>query len=146
MLQKVCQFNKRRIPYQKQRFHMLQGPKLFLPTKKMGNDVPMPCQGYDISGHDGCPHGPGACLEDEQLFLGICYAKCNLLTGGEYPYRVGPMTCCRKKNELDCLSPFSSNRVSDTSSSYDIAGGGGDRDRTTPGHVHAPLQFLTEEA
>lgn len=35
----------------------------------------MPCHGYDIAGtREGrkrCPHSPGACLKDEELYLGI---------------------------------------------------------------------------
>lgn len=111
---------------------------------KMASDVPIPCQGYDVSGHDSCPHAPGACLEDEQFFLGLCYAKCHLLTNGKYPYRVGPMTCCQVNDEEKCLDPFSDSNVSDTSNLYDIAGGGGDHDKETPGSVHGPLGFLTE--
>lgn len=112
--------------------------------QKMGGDMPIPCQGYDVNGHDGCPHAPGACLEDEEFLLGLCYANCNLLTNGKYPYRVAPLTCCKVNDEEKCLDPFNKQDISDTSNAYEIAGGGGDNDAATPGHVHPPLQFLTE--
>lgn len=114
--------------------------------QKMGSNMPIPCQGYDVNGHGSCPHAPGACLKDEELLLGLCYAKCNLLTSGKYPYRVAPLTCCKENDEEKCLDPFGKNQddISDTNSAYEIAGGGGDKDGATPGHVHPPLQFLTE--
>jgi len=62
------------------------------------------CAGYDVAGDGSCPHRPGACLEDEELFLGVCYKKCSLLTDEEYPNRVGPATCC-KDSGLGCLDP-----------------------------------------
>ena len=35
-----------------------------------------------IIGEDGaCPHKPGACLKNEELFLGVCYKQCRLLKG-----------------------------------------------------------------
>lgn len=115
--------------------------------QSMGGDLPIPCQGYDVSGHDGCPHAPGGCLQDEELFLGLCYAKCTLLTKGDYRYRVAPLTCCKVNDEQRCLDPFSKDEgISDTNSAYEIAGGGGDNINRTPGHVHGPLRFVTEAA
>merc|ERR1712187_468596 len=115
--------------------------------QSLGGDCPVPCHGYDVSGHDTCPHPPGGCLDDEELFLGLCYAKCDLLTNGQYPYRVAPLTCCRINDEEKCLDPFSKDQdISDTSSAYEVAGGGDDNNGATPGHVHGPLQFITEQA
>jgi len=37
---------------------------------------------------------PGACLKDEEMFLGTCYKQCGLLTEEQYPHRLGPFTCC----------------------------------------------------
>merc|ERR1712061_826219 len=54
-----------------------------------------PCSGYDVSGKNGCPHKPGACLVDEEYHLGLCYKKCSILTHGTYPHRIAAATCCK---------------------------------------------------
>jgi hypothetical protein len=38
--------------------------------------------------------GPGACSQDAEMFMGLCYKKCALLTEAKYPHRLGPLTCC----------------------------------------------------
>jgi len=60
------------------------------------------CSGYAVSSDGSCPHRPGACLDDEELLLGVCYKRCRLLTAGKYPNRVAPATCC-KTSGLSCL-------------------------------------------
>lgn len=94
------------------------------------------CSGYDVGG-DGqsCPHAPGKCLDDEELFLGQCYAKCSVLTHGAKPFRTSPISCCETKFALSCFSP------SQVSVSPGFAGGGGkgDGNPATPGEVHEPL-------
>jgi len=60
------------------------------------------CSGYAVSGDGSCPHRPGACLDDEELLLGVCYKRCRLLTDGEYPNRMASATCC-KASGLSCL-------------------------------------------
>jgi len=102
-----------------------------------------PCHGYDVNGDGGCPHRPGACLTDEEMFLGLCYGKCSLLTNGTFNNRAGPATCCKEKGELNCLNPFSGN--SKLSVFFDVAGGKGDNSSATPGRVHGPLEIVTEE-
>lgn len=62
------------------------------------------CTGYDIGGSGGCPHEPGACLVDEELYGGVCFEKCATLTGGAFPNRVGPLTCCDIHGLGCCLS------------------------------------------
>eukprot|EP00931_Biecheleriopsis_adriatica_P093926 TRINITY_DN67643_c0_g1_i1.p1 TRINITY_DN67643_c0_g1~~TRINITY_DN67643_c0_g1_i1.p1 ORF type:complete len:469 (-),score=49.80 TRINITY_DN67643_c0_g1_i1:99-1505(-) len=97
------------------------------------------CDGYDVGYTSRCPHSPGACLTDEELFLGKCYKKCALLTKGEFPSRVAPASCC-KSSGMGCLDI----RQDKTSSSFAVGGGQGDQDIATPGEVHDPLPQMTE--
>jgi len=99
----------------------------------------IPCRGYDVSATGSCPHPPGACLTNEELYLGLCYKMCSLLTKGVYSVRIASATCCKAKG-LDCLD-FSK---IETSPKFAIGGGAGDGDPTTPGKVHFPLKELTE--
>jgi len=102
--------------------------------------APLPCRGYDVSGSGSCPHKPGACLVNEELFFGECYKSCSLLTEGAYPHRVAPATCC-KATGLACLN-FKNDK---TSQAFAVGGGAGDNDTSTPGVVHFPIKDLTEE-
>merc|ERR1712187_533310 len=96
-----------------------------------------PCTGYDVNGHGGCAHAPGAYLLDEELWLGLCYKKCADLTENEYPYRSSPVNCCKVAAESDFLpNPFGSNDLVKTSDLFDVAGGSGDGHRSTPSRVH----------
>jgi len=99
-----------------------------------------PCQGYDMSAEGGCPHKPGICLTDEEMFLGLCYKKCSLLTDGEYPFRSALLTCCQEDTELACLNPA---KVK-TGARFGKGGGIGDHDPSTPHGVHAPRASWTE--
>lgn len=76
------------------------------------------CVGYAISGDGKCPHMPGACLDNEETMLGVCYKKCSQLTNKGYPYRVGPATCC-KTDGLSCLYFWKTY----TSKEFDVGGG-----------------------
>jgi len=76
------------------------------------------CVGYAVSGEGKCPHLPGACLDNEETMLGVCYKKCSLLTNTNYPYRVGPATCC-KKGGLSCLYFWKTY----TSKEFNVGGG-----------------------
>jgi len=38
--------------------------------------------------------GPGACGQEAEMFMGLCYKRCALLTDSQYPHRMGPLTCC----------------------------------------------------
>jgi len=98
------------------------------------------CNGYDVSGDGSCPHKPGACLENEELHLGICYEKCSLLTNGAFPHRFAAATCC-KVNGLGCFNP----RNMMTSSAFDKGGGEGDHVAATPSAAHGPMESLTEQ-
>lgn len=99
------------------------------------------CSGYSVAGSDGksCPHKPGSCLENEEMLLGECFEKCSILTNGEYPHRVAAATCCKSDGVL-CLDPFNDR----TSSEFDVGGGDGDGDPSTPASAHAPMTSLTE--
>eukprot|EP00913_Durusdinium_trenchii_P028789 g26996.t1 len=69
----------------------------------------MPCHGYDIAGtREGkkrCPHAPGICLKDCQLYLGTCFKKCSVLTNGAFPHRKAFATCCKAESLFQCLMP-----------------------------------------
>lgn len=97
------------------------------------------CDGYDVGSNTRCPHAPGACLTDEELFLGQCYQKCLILTQGEFPTRVGAASCCQTSG-MGCLDP----RKDKTDSNFNRGGGQGDNDPATPGETHGPLTNLTE--
>jgi hypothetical protein len=104
-----------------------------------------PCEGYDVNAQGGCPHSPGVCLENEELFLDVCYEKCSTLTDGKFPHRASPMTCC-KEEDYDCLNPWAEKDESESSYSFDISGGNADQDPVTPGSIHGPIKALTEVA
>ena len=36
-------------------------------------------------------------LPNKEMYLGICYKKCVVITNGEKPYRITPFTCCKTK-------------------------------------------------
>mmetsp|Transcript_100949 Transcript_100949/g.254367 ORF Transcript_100949/g.254367 Transcript_100949/m.254367 type:complete len:518 (+) Transcript_100949:64-1617(+) len=110
------------------------------PFNEMGSMGSAPlCKGYDVSGDGSCPHKPGACLVDEELYLGVCYKKCGLLTEGAFPNRVGPATCCKTKG-LGCLN-FQNDK---TDRAFAVGGGKGDHDAATPATAHLPQKSLTE--
>merc|ERR1740122_917184 len=70
------------------------------------------------------------------MVLGVCYAKCSLLTNGAFPYRMTAATCC-KGHGLGCLNPWNAR----TSDAFD-KGGGGHSDGFSDAHL--PDQSLTE--
>lgn len=98
------------------------------------------CNGFDVDRTGRCPHKPGACLVNEEFFLGTCYKQCQLLTQGRFPNRVGPATCCMSNDLLGCLDI----RNDVTRAAYNVGGGAGDHDSSTPGESHAPILNLTE--
>jgi hypothetical protein len=102
--------------------------------------TPVPCGGFDVSAAGTCPKSPGACLTDEETFLGKCYKRCSSLTLGEYPYRAGMSTCSKSTSVTARLNPLNDK----TSPSFNVGGGGGDGDPSTPKTAHAPITALTE--
>lgn len=110
------------------------------------------CSGYDIAGmSEGnkiCPHKPGVCLADEELFLDLCYMKCSVLTNGLYPYRTAAATCC-KSSGVGC---FIEDGVQDgmdgqaiTNATLAVGGGCGDGSWKTACKPHEPDESLTEQ-
>jgi hypothetical protein len=72
---------------------------------------PKPCSGFDTSGDstgNACPHTPGTCMADHELFLGVCYRRCALddMAGIYYSHRMSPVSCCRSDSKLKCVDPF----------------------------------------
>lgn len=66
------------------------------------------CGGFDVSGDSiggGCPHKLGSCLDNEELHFGLCYKRCSILTGFQYPYRKGGATCCTEESKIGCMNP-----------------------------------------
>lgn len=102
------------------------------------------CGGFGVSGDasgNGCPHSPGGCLKDEELWAGTCYKMCSLLTYSQLPHRAAPATCCKVKTWLSFLDFENCN----TDDEYNRGGGMGDNDTATPGSPHLPLVAVTEE-
>jgi len=101
------------------------------------------CSGFSVSG-DGisCPRQMGYCLDDEEMFLGLCYKKCSILTKEMYNFRVTPVTCCRTEG-LACLHPS----LSDTSFGHFASGNfteaEGDHANVSYKIAHPPLTIMT---
>mmetsp|Transcript_52684 Transcript_52684/g.151855 ORF Transcript_52684/g.151855 Transcript_52684/m.151855 type:complete len:284 (+) Transcript_52684:73-924(+) len=93
------------------------------------------CSGYDVAG-DGqsCPHFPGKCMDNEELFLGECYAKCSILTDGQKPYRTSAISCCESRLGLSCFMP---GKVV-VSDQMNTGGGRDDGDASTPAKPYSP--------
>eukprot|EP00440_Ansanella_granifera_P028636 gb/GFBE01031108.1/.p1 GENE.gb/GFBE01031108.1/~~gb/GFBE01031108.1/.p1 ORF type:complete len:209 (+),score=32.08 gb/GFBE01031108.1/:1-627(+) len=100
------------------------------------------CGGFDVAGdaeHGGCPASEGACLDDEELFDGICYKKCSSFDPVHW-HRVAPNMCCKTKG-FQCLMPSNFK----FSAQYATGGGCDDSNAGTPCAVHPPMQALTEQ-
>lgn len=79
-----------------------------------------------------------SCTNKEELFGGLCYKKCSLLTGGKDPIRTSPWTCCKSH-------PCSFNQKGSLGShvacaGYDISGDG--ICPHEPGHCLADEEML----
>jgi len=99
------------------------------------------CDGYAVSSDTvggGCPHTPGGCLKDEELFEGMCYMRCSLLTYGMLKYRGSSSACCKERFLFNMLEPG----VCNTDAKYYVGGGQGDGDPSTPSTAHMPLMRL----
>ncbi|CAJ1371433.1 unnamed protein product [Effrenium voratum] len=104
------------------------------------------CFGYAVGGDteaaqsgNKCPTSEGGCLTDEELFDNMCYKKCAMLAPN-FPFRVGPSSCCSKHGGLDCFWP--SNLM--TKPEFDVGGGQGDHNSGTPAEAHQPMAKLAE--
>lgn len=81
------------------------------------------CMGYAVDSKGGCPRQPGKCNSDEEIFQGKCYKPCASLTQNTFPYRVGPMSCC--KFESPCFNVFNiKSEGIGPCSGYDVGGSG----------------------
>lgn len=64
---------------------------------------------------NSAPSSTGGCDIDEELFGGLCYGKCAILTQQQYPIRTSAMTCCsahpcgffNQKHDVGICSGFS---------------------------------------
>jgi len=104
----------------------------------------LPCHGYAVSSADegkACPHEEGACLADEEQFMGECYEKCELLTNGRFPKRIAAASCCNPDAVGGCLNLMNDR----TMGKLMVGGGKGDADASTPSTPHFPLKSVTEE-
>jgi len=107
-----------------------------------------PCSGFGVSGDsmgNGCPHSPGGCFKDEELFGDVCYLRCGILTYGVLPYRGSPVACCNASQPLTLLEAG----ACDTDLRYDVGGGlgggeGGVGTRSMPNSAHPPMPLLME--
>eukprot|EP00930_Biecheleria_cincta_P097729 TRINITY_DN89417_c0_g1_i1.p1 TRINITY_DN89417_c0_g1~~TRINITY_DN89417_c0_g1_i1.p1 ORF type:complete len:365 (+),score=74.46 TRINITY_DN89417_c0_g1_i1:41-1135(+) len=104
----------------------------------------LPCHGFDIAGAEEgrkrCPHPPGLCYKDEELYLGTCIKKCSTLTNGEFPRRIAFATCCKVPSLIRCLYPGNSK----TDQAFAAGGGQGDNDPNTLASAHSPIKALAE--
>lgn len=66
------------------------------------------------------------CGSDEELYLGMCYKQCKILTEGTHPFRVSPYNCCKQDFSLTCVLPSEQKfNFGTPGSGYDVAGDGG---------------------
>mmetsp|Transcript_82922 Transcript_82922/g.230328 ORF Transcript_82922/g.230328 Transcript_82922/m.230328 type:complete len:375 (-) Transcript_82922:89-1213(-) len=103
------------------------------------------CSGYSVSDHslDRCPHAQGSCLLNEELFNGICYKSCKMITYGFLPLRNGPATCCTSEHDSRFKFLDLSGGCDTDSAEYAIGGGNGYSEKS-PMEPHLPLVELTE--
>jgi len=91
---------------------------------------------------------PGACFQDEEMFLGSCYKKCGLLTDEQYQHRVGPFTCCNAYRSMPHVESGAWHigcfdlRKHKSRPFFAITGNR--TARVDYGSAHFPLQHLTE--
>jgi len=104
------------------------------------------CSGFGVSGDsmgNGCPHSPGGCFKNEELFGDICYLRCGILTYGVLPYRASPVACCNESRPFALLQAGCN-----TDTRYDagggLGGGEGIGSRSMPNAPHPPMPVLME--
>jgi len=92
---------------------------------------------------------PGACFEDEEIFLGTCYKKCSLLTDAQHPHRIGPFTCCDASRSMPHIEGRSWHMgcldlQNDKSRPSFAVTGNRNRTRAAYSSAHFPLKDQTE--
>mmetsp|Transcript_15494 Transcript_15494/g.33587 ORF Transcript_15494/g.33587 Transcript_15494/m.33587 type:complete len:547 (+) Transcript_15494:99-1739(+) len=95
------------------------------------------CNGFDVDRDGNCPHSPGACLVNEEFYMGMCYKKCSILTNGQFPHRVAPATCCQESG-AGCMD------FRKDATNFDFAVGGGGSLNPDWAKPHYPDPNLTE--
>jgi len=83
-------------------------------------------------------HDGNLCEDDEELFEGLCYKKCSLLTGGAENVRLSAFSCGQSRSMTDLLK--SEVNTFEPCHGYDIAG-----DDAGNGCPHSPGACLTDE-
>jgi len=102
------------------------------------------CGGFDVSGNingqeSACPHKFGTCYENEELYLGVCYKKCSILTNSEYSNRISPLSCCSETG-FSC-NPLGFGENVKSSTSFNVGGKDTASSNVAP---HYPDQSITE--
>lgn len=102
-----------------------------VPTKSLAAMADAAQAAIDSTGASGQQLTPAVtldgnpCAGNEELFEGLCYHKCSLLTEGKDPIRSSPWSCC---SEPPCLVPSHENfkvGLQPVCSGYDVNGAGG---------------------
>lgn len=106
------------------------------------------CTGNAVStAVDSCPHTPGSCLANEEMFGGVCYKSCALITYGIMPRRNGPASCCKSMDkEVYAASSFAFLDLSDCDTDHEAyaLGGGMGYGTRDPMQPHRPFVRLAE--
>eukprot|EP00441_Pelagodinium_beii_P043451 CAMPEP_0197627644 /NCGR_PEP_ID=MMETSP1338-20131121/6196_1 /TAXON_ID=43686 ORGANISM="Pelagodinium beii, Strain RCC1491" /NCGR_SAMPLE_ID=MMETSP1338 /ASSEMBLY_ACC=CAM_ASM_000754 /LENGTH=387 /DNA_ID=CAMNT_0043198411 /DNA_START=19 /DNA_END=1179 /DNA_ORIENTATION=+ len=72
------------------------------------------------------------CEATEEKYNGVCYQKCSIVSGGQMPYRKGPMSCC--KSNTPFISFFSCMLPTQSQASLDFQVGAPKNGMTTGPH------------
>lgn len=67
------------------------------------------------------PREESGCAPNEELLGGLCYKACELLTQGQYRFRLDAQSCCKKSGYWSCRHPGNVLR----SEHFNVGGGGG---------------------
>jgi len=81
-------------------------------------------------------HDGNVCDDDEEIYAGLCYRKCGLLTHGKAPIRTSSWTCC-ESHPCNPWNEMGSIGTSVLCNGYDVAG-----DMSCP---HRPGSCLVDE-
>jgi len=75
-----------------------------MPGMPLGFDGNPSASGSGSSSSTGSVADGEQCCSFEELYAGMCYKKCSLLTNGTHPNRVSPTSCC-KSSSVYCMLP-----------------------------------------
>jgi len=85
-------------------------------------------------------HDGNVCREDEELFEGLCYKQCRLLTGGLYPVRTSSWSCWAGGNTSMIWKEKVGSKIPIPCHDFDVAG-----DSMGGGCPHSPGSCLENE-